>query len=280
MSVDRFPACLELVLYLEGGYSNDPHDRGGPTQSGITQATYDAYRQARGQGPRDVRELTRDELRDIYWGNYWVASRAGNMPAGLDLAVFDFAVNSGPVRAIKVLQQVLGVPADGHCGAVTTAALTRADVPAVIRSYLEARRAFLRGLATFWRFGAGWLNRCARIEADALEAAGMGRWGASALVSYDLPPPDLAERSAEQGRAVPTEPRPPVMAEIGAAGSGTMSFGFALPNIIARGFPGGKFSAVAFAVALTSEPLFWAGLAMLWGAIAMWRWRVQHARAT
>ena len=276
---NRFQQCLAETLALEGGYSNDPHDPGGPTQSGITQRVYDAYRSNKGLPRRHVSTLQPAERDEIYWLNYWLPSHAGTLPPGLDLAVWDFAVNSGPGRAIKVLQRVLGVTADGHFGQLTEAAARRSDLPRLIAAYVEARREFLRALPTFWRFGNGWMARCARIEAGALEAAGELAWAAQARVAADPLPADVDQRSAEQGRAIPAEPRPPVMAEIGAAGSGATSFGFALPNIIQRGFPGGKFSPVAFAVAVAGEPLFWAAMVMLWGALAMWLWRRKMARA-
>lgn len=277
--LDRFKACLAEILDIEGRYSNDPHDRGGPTCRGVTQATYDAFRQAKGAPPRDVRMIDAEELTELYLRNYWLPSHAPELPAGLDLAAFDFAVNSGPTRAIKVLQQALDVPADGHYGVVTEAAIKRALLPRVIQAYLEARRAYLRGLPTFWKFGNGWMNRCARIEASALDAAGAHEWAADARVDVAPPPEDLDERSAEQGRAVPEDARPPVMAEIGAASSGAGSVAYVAPNVISRSFVGGRFSVVAFAAALAAEPMFWAGLVMVWGAVAMWIWRRKHARA-
>ena len=54
MTAENFQACLAFTLKYEGGRSNDPHDPGGPTMEGVTQATYDAYRVIKARGRGDV----------------------------------------------------------------------------------------------------------------------------------------------------------------------------------------------------------------------------------
>ena len=55
------------------------------------------------------------------------------------------------------------------------------------------------------------------------------------------------------------------------------SMAYAAPNVIARATAGGSFSVRLLLLALLSEPLFWAGMVTLWGAIAVWIYRRRHA---
>jgi hypothetical protein len=122
----RFAACLEEVLWHEGGYADNPRDPGGATNLGITIATLGEWR-GRAVTKADVKALTREEAAAIYRARYWKRVRGDALPAGLDLAVFDFAVNSGPARAVKALQRELGVAQDGLVGPVTLGALGSHD---------------------------------------------------------------------------------------------------------------------------------------------------------
>ena len=96
----NFRTSLTATLKYEGQYSRHPKDPGGATMRGVTQATYDAWRKRHGHMPQDVRKITTAELEAIYKRDYWDRCKCDDLPSGVDLAVFDCAVNSGPVRAI------------------------------------------------------------------------------------------------------------------------------------------------------------------------------------
>jgi lysozyme family protein len=163
----NFEKALALVLEHEGGYVNHPKDPGGATMKGVTQAVYDAYRKLRGRGLLSVKHITDEELRAIYKFQYWDKVQGDFLPAGVDYAVFDFAVNSGVSRAAKYLQAVLGVAQDGQIGAKTIAAITS---PAyTINALCDRRVGFLRNLKTFLTFGKGWTRRVQGVRAHALE---------------------------------------------------------------------------------------------------------------
>ncbi|MBE7706990.1 MAG: hypothetical protein E7Z91_07110 [Cyanobacteria bacterium SIG30] len=90
----NFDTMLGHVLGYEGGFSNHPADRGGATNYGITQGTYTSYK---GKYV-DVRNITKEEVYDIYYKNYYVASGASKIAKtdpDLAFAVFDAAVNHG-----------------------------------------------------------------------------------------------------------------------------------------------------------------------------------------
>ncbi len=174
MADTRFEICLVEVLRHEGGYVDHPADPGGATNMGITRKTLARWRNVSpwwGLPKSEVQKLTRTEAGRIYRASYWNQCRAGDMPPGIDLALFDYAVNSGPDRAIRALQSVLGVVVDGRVGPLTIGAAARANVGAAVNALCDRRLGFLRGLSTFATFGNGWTRRVATIRAAALTVA-------------------------------------------------------------------------------------------------------------
>ena len=167
----RFAAALAVVLRHEGGFVHHPLDPGGATNLGITRATLAAHR-GRPVSVAAVRALTEAEAGEIYRRRYWAAVKADALPAGLDLAVFDLAVNSGPGRAARLLQRVLDVREDGVIGPETLAAATARDPAATVRALTEERLRFLQRLKTWKTFGRGWRRRVEDVGAESLRLAG------------------------------------------------------------------------------------------------------------
>jgi lysozyme family protein len=170
---ESFPAALAATLQYEGGYVNHPKDPGGATMRGITQRVYDAWRRTAGSSLARSR-ITDAESRNSTVVQYWDAVRGDDLPAGIDAAVFDAAVNSGPIRAAKWLQAALGVSQDGHIGAVTIDAARHADRAATALAVCAARLAWLKGLKTWPTFGKGWGRRIRELEAFAATLAKQG----------------------------------------------------------------------------------------------------------
>lgn len=175
--MDRFEKCLEAELRFEGGLSDDPEDRGGRTNLGITQGTLD---RARGKGITSigkVDELTREESAKIYRTLYWDRCKCGLLPARLDLVTFDCAVNCGTGTAGRCLQRGLSdlgyqVTVDGAIGKKTVTAVSDADsegkLADLLRACLERRRAYYAAVIEAHprqnKFGNGWENRVKRLE--------------------------------------------------------------------------------------------------------------------
>src|SRR5712664_2353164 len=150
MTAENFQPSLRRVLGTEGGYSNDPKDRGGPTMWGITHRDYDAYRNLKGEPPQDVRAMTKAERDEIYRKKYWTGGRCDEMPSGVDYCLFDGAVNSGVAQSVKWLQRALGVElVDGHVGDHTLLAARDSDAEAVISHMCDQRRAFMKMLKNY-----------------------------------------------------------------------------------------------------------------------------------
>lgn len=151
---------LKWVGLSEGGYVNHKKDPGGETNRGITRRTYDAWRTAKGLPVQSVKLITRDEAEQIIFENYMQPVRFDELPDGLDYAMADYSVNSGPARAVKELQRLLGIRADGIFGNQTFAALQKVeDVSALVEKLCLARMKFLRSLKTWSTFGKGWTAR-------------------------------------------------------------------------------------------------------------------------
>ncbi|WP_348629672.1 glycosyl hydrolase 108 family protein [Mesorhizobium sp. WSM3860] len=104
----------------------------------------------------------------LYRRFYWDAVSGDELPDGVDYAVFDFAVNSGPGRAAKYLQAALGVAQDGRIGPATLAAARAKPAGVVIDMLCDARLAFLQRLPTWPTFGNGWRARVASVRSEAL----------------------------------------------------------------------------------------------------------------
>lgn len=170
MAAKNFARALAATLRFEGGYSNHPSDPGGATNMGITLATLTDWRGV-SVTAADVRALQKSEAAAIYRRRYWDMVNGDRLPDGIDLAVFDYAVNSGVGRATRALQSVLDVPVDGIIGRGTVEAASRANAERVIIALCNQRRGFLRRLRIFTTFGRGWLRRVAAIEALAITMA-------------------------------------------------------------------------------------------------------------
>lgn len=167
---DRFQRCVVLILHEEGGFVDDPDDKGGPTNFGITRATLARYR-GKAVTTADVRALTEIEAVDIYRLLYWEAIDGDAIAKGLDLIVFDAAVLSGVSRAVRWCQTMLDVPVDGIMGPVTQQALQRVDPSSSITEFYDIRAKAFRATPGFQRFGRGWMARLDRIRKAALADA-------------------------------------------------------------------------------------------------------------
>lgn len=159
MAHDNYPACVAFVRKQEGGNTDTPGDRGGRTgRGGITHTTYDAYRDRKGLPRQDVFLIGDAEIAEIYAIGYWQPIRGDELAAGVDLCIFDYAINSGPGKANwDRLQAIAG-------GAKDPASL--------IHKICADRLSFMHSLGSWSRFGAGWGRRVAQCEATALVMAG------------------------------------------------------------------------------------------------------------
>jgi hypothetical protein len=168
---DNFDACVAATLAYEGGFSDNPADPGGATNFGITRRTMESFL-GRPVSVDEMRTLSSGTAIEVYRANYWNHLRCGDLPRGVDLTLFDFAVNSGPATAAKALQALVGVAQDGAIGRVTLAATVAAEPGKLVDELATARLSYLRGLSTFAEFGDGWTRRVEDVRSRARQMAG------------------------------------------------------------------------------------------------------------
>ncbi len=164
--ISNWKPSLAAVLKSEGGNDDDPADHGGRTSRGITQREYDAWRREKGHSTLDVWKAPQSDIEAIYHDEYW-EPYCDDMPVGLDYLFFNTRVLAGPHRAAILLQQALGLTADGRIGPLTREAYRSADDAATVTRYSVASAAFYKSLHQP-RFTKGWLNRVAQVKATAL----------------------------------------------------------------------------------------------------------------
>ncbi len=169
----NFLPCLHEVLRLEGGYSDDPRDPGGPTNFGITRAEWASVCKVPISSitPEDMQSLTLSEAASVYRKFYWNAMCCENMARGVDLMVFQFGVNAGTDTSAQVLQQICGVTTDGIIGPITLAAACRVVPVTLINRLAKQQIESYQGFSEWDEFGAGWVNRVRNAQTVALSMA-------------------------------------------------------------------------------------------------------------
>lgn len=150
----NFEQAIEIILREEGGYVNDPVDRGGETNFGISKRAYPNV---------DIKNLTKERAAELYRLDYWERIKADQLPEWLRLPVFDFAVNGGVARAIKMLQKVAGVKQDGIIGPKTLQAVQTVSTRAFTEERLAYYQRIIRQRPAQGKFLRGWTIRTNRI---------------------------------------------------------------------------------------------------------------------
>ena len=174
---------IEELIEREGGYGNDPTDRGGETMYGITLKT------ARAHGYQGEMALLPYEMAfHIYQSTYWAPLKLDEVSQHsetLTEQLFDFGINSGVPRAAKALQTTLNVMnnrqtlfadlnADGIFGSRTLTALEqflahrkRKGLQVLTESVRGLRIAFCINIAvndeSQEKYQFGWITRIVEL---------------------------------------------------------------------------------------------------------------------
>lgn len=187
----KFDRAVEVVLKHEGGYVDHSADPGGATNFGISlryARTLGSQMDLDGDGDvdkDDIVKVTPEKAKIVYRDWFWRDVRGDELPPGLDLTVFDYAVNSGAGRAIRSLQKAAGVQADGVFGPATLRAVLAADTVELINKINDERLYFLRRLRTWPTFGRGWTSRVNDVTTKSLELVGSSMTPARDVVQTD-----------------------------------------------------------------------------------------------
>lgn len=172
---------ISHILKAEGGYSNDPDDKGGPTNWGITQATLSDFR-GKPATADDVKSLQQSEAIAIYRKNYWDPMGLDQLlDSKLQLILFDQGVNRGTKTAVIQAQVVAnamggGLTEDGKLGPVTAGVINKLNPLDFAREYLQAsEHAYVNIVIrnpSQVKFLRGWLNRVHALQDKTLK----GEW--------------------------------------------------------------------------------------------------------
>lgn len=176
--LDYKPFVDRMIPRYEGGYGWDRGDPGGPTNFGITCWDLADHRGVKMDSMSRwaplVKAMTLAEAEDIYRGKYAVACHFSDLPAGVDCCWFDYGVNSGIGRPIRVAQSFLGVAVDGVFGPQTLAAVQTYGASKFISRMCAERMQFLHGLRIWSTFGRGWTSRVNDLQIYCNRLAGQG----------------------------------------------------------------------------------------------------------
>jgi len=167
---ENWDKSFNMVLVHEGGYVNDPRDPGGRTNMGVTQRAWESYLN-RSVTEAEIRGLTREVIKPFYKAMYWDKLKGDQLPAGVDYAAYDLAVNSGVGRAAKYLQEIAGVVVDGAIGPKSMEAIAACDPQEMVDALCGMRLEFLQRLPTFGTYGKGWSIRVAEVKEKATSMA-------------------------------------------------------------------------------------------------------------
>lgn len=167
---ENFDASFARIIKSEGGYVNDPADRGGETNLGVTIGAWGAYLN-RAIQPGEMKALTQETVKPFYKSMYWDKVKGDDLPIGVDYAVFDFSVNAGVGRAAKFLQRAVGALDDGAIGPGTLALVAKITPGKLLQNFAEQKEAFYNTLAdknpTQQKFLKGWLARVDHVQTAA-----------------------------------------------------------------------------------------------------------------
>ena len=161
-----FDLCIEVLFKHEMGYTNNPADKGNwtggkinagelkGTKYGISAASYPYL---------NIRELTKDQAKEIYRNDFWQPLRLYLLDnANICLDIFDFGVNAGPSRAVKIAQMLAGTEEDGILGGITAKAINEYEGD-FVKDYKHTRIIYYENLASdkpeLNIFLKGWTNR-------------------------------------------------------------------------------------------------------------------------
>ena len=155
----QFDDIIEVVLHNEGGYVNDPKDPGGANNFGIAKRSHPDV---------DIKNLTKEDAKRIYYQDYWMKNRVPQLPDELKHIYFDMCVNQGRGRAVKILQQAANakgaeLKVDGGLGPKTLSAMKGVELQRV-RAY---RVKYYADLVTrkpdLEKFYYGWFRRALEV---------------------------------------------------------------------------------------------------------------------
>tara|TARA_Y100000310_G_C20250467_1_gene608854 strand:+ start:104 stop:595 length:492 start_codon:yes stop_codon:yes gene_type:complete len=157
-----FEKAMKVLFKHEGGYVDDPDDAGGETNFGISKRAYPDI---------NIRGLTKEKAKEIYWKDYWQKGRCDYIPTFLAPIHFDMCVNMGIKAAVKVLQITANhknpeseqIDVDGGLGKLTIRAITNIE-PERVRAFRVMHYArIIERKPRLLKYWYGWFKRSLEV---------------------------------------------------------------------------------------------------------------------
>ena len=157
-----FDVVFDRVIGHEGGFQNDPKDRGnwttGVVGKGICKGTKFGLA-AMTYPDLDIKSLTLNQAKDIYYKDWWLKLGMDKYPKALAYQMFDAAINHGPGRANQFLQRAVGTNADGIIGPKTLEAINQQDINDTLLLFIAERLQYFTEVKTWKEYCTGWTRR-------------------------------------------------------------------------------------------------------------------------
>lgn len=172
MDNTKFTNMVPPLLKAEGGFVNNPKDKGGATKYGITRKTLSAWR-GEEASVDDVKALTQEEAIEIYKNEYYLKPKINQIGhEKVEEMVLDHGINAGPAAGVKLLQRVIGAKQDGGLGPNSLKKLEEYikehGEDEFIRDYARKRKQFyldvIKNNPDNLEFKKGWFNRVDNME--------------------------------------------------------------------------------------------------------------------
>ena len=157
--MNSFNDIINKVLDHEGGYVDDPKDLGGETKYGITKRFYPHT---------DIKNLTKEDAKEIYRKDYWIKYRVESLPSNLRYIFFDMCINMGKKTAVKILQRAANssghrLEIDGGLGPITIKGLQNINIDRVRAYRIKYYADIINIKPEQERFWVGWYRRAIQV---------------------------------------------------------------------------------------------------------------------
>lgn len=163
---NNFKNIINNLVELEGGKSNLSYDKGGKTNLGITQYTYNNWNKKHNKPLKDVYKITRQEADQIYKEEYWNIIKGDQLPPNVAHIMLSQALLDGPQDSIRLVQKLLGLKVDGIMGSDTINKIKGLTVNGDIKLAKAIANKQIYRLKTDEdadKFGKGWNNRVQKV---------------------------------------------------------------------------------------------------------------------
>ena len=158
----NFNETMKLMLNLEGGKTDEKSDRGGRTNFGITQRTYNDWLKQNKLKSSDVFKISKERALKIYRKQFWGVIKGDQLPHNVAKAIMSMALTDGPQDSVRFIQRLLNIEQTGFMGPKTLAAIwskCKKDDKMFTKQILDAQIKRYKSDEQADTYGKGWTNR-------------------------------------------------------------------------------------------------------------------------